>query len=53
MAPTGNAQMGSGAKLAVIIIDGAEPIYTGFADPKDVQIIIKMLEEKQKKIPRQ
>lgn len=42
-----------GQKLAVIITDGAEPIYAGFADPKDVQKIIKMLEEKNRRIPTQ
>lgn len=53
MNPAEDARRGSGRKMAVIVMDGAEPIYAGFADPKEVETIIKMLEEKTKKIPRQ
>lgn len=42
-----------GLKMAVIIMDGPEAIYAGFADPKEVREIIKMLEDKNRRIPTQ
>lgn len=53
MDPADDVRRGCGLKMAVIIMDGAAPIYAGFAEPKEVETIIRMLEEKQKKIPRQ
>ena len=39
--------------MAVVIMDGPEPVYAGFADLAEVRAIIKMLEEKNRRIPTQ
>lgn len=43
----------SGPKLAVIVMDGPEVVYAGYANPAVAREIIKMLEDKNRRIPTQ